>query len=86
MADWQIGDWIIFTEAGATDVWQKIDAQSSTFQATDSTFIDFTPTTLQTGTVTLTGDLKIMVQPQLIQNFIEEMVHGQKWQTMGFKT
>ena len=58
VADWQIGDWIIFTEAGATDVWQKIDAQSSTFQATDSTFIDFTPTTLQTGTVTLTGDLK----------------------------
>ena len=58
VADWQIGDWIIFTEAGAADVWQKIDAQSSTFQATDSTFIDFTPTTLQTGTVTLTGDLK----------------------------
>jgi hypothetical protein len=58
IASWQIGDWIIFAEAGATDVWQKIDAQSSTFQATDSTFIDFTPTTLQTGTVTLTGDLK----------------------------
>ena len=29
ITDWQVGDWAIFVEVGATDTWQKIDNTSA---------------------------------------------------------
>ena len=53
ITDWQVGDWAIFVEVGATDTWQKIDNTSAiTGTGTANKLAKWTaPTVLATGLV-----------------------------------
>ena len=53
ITDWQIGDWAIFVEVGATDTWQKIDnSQSITGSGATNKITKWTaPTVLGTGLI-----------------------------------
>jgi hypothetical protein len=47
----------------ANGAWLEVGGGVTTFTASNSTFISFTPTTLQTGAVTLTGNLSATGKP-----------------------
>ena len=53
ITDWQVGDWAIFVEVGATDTWQKIDnSQSITGSGATNKITKWTaPTVLGTGLI-----------------------------------
>ena len=53
ITDWQVGDWAIFVEVGATDTWQKIDnSQSITGSGATNKIARWTaPTVLGTGLI-----------------------------------
>ncbi len=53
ITDWQVGDWAIFVEVGATDTWQKIDnSQSITGSGTTNKITKWTaPSILGTGLI-----------------------------------
>jgi len=57
ITDWQVGDWAIFIESGATDTWQKIDNTSAiTGTGTNNAIAKWTgPSTLGTGLITDDG-------------------------------
>jgi len=57
ITDWQVGDWAIFIESGATDTWQKIDNTSAiTGTGTTNAIAKWTgPSTLGTGLITDDG-------------------------------
>ena len=57
ITDWQVGDWAIFVESGATDTWQKIDNTSAiTGTGTNNSIAKWTgPSTLGTGLITDDG-------------------------------
>ena len=57
ITDWQVGDWAIFIESGATDTWQKIDNTSAiTGTGTANSIAKWTgPSTLGTGLITDDG-------------------------------
>jgi len=53
ITDWQVGDWAIFVEVGATDTWQKLDnSQSITGSGAANKITKWTsPTVLGTGLI-----------------------------------
>ena len=53
ITDWQVGDWAIFVEVGATDTWQKLDnSQSITGSGATNKITKWTaPTVLGTGLI-----------------------------------